>query len=171
MKKWMEVCIKHLASEDPAVQRSVGMALRGMGPAARPALEAAAQGDDPRIAAAAKRVLDAMARGREARGNQRGGNRRGDFMQRMAEQLELTDDQKPKVNAILQDAMTKQRELFQQMRDGSLPREEARGKMQEIREATMSKLSEVLTEEQLARYREMGQRGGRRRGGGGGGIR
>jgi hypothetical protein len=89
---------------------------------------------------------------------------------RLAEQLELTEEQKPKVDEIMQEAMSLRRALMESMRSGELTREEAMERMRDIQESTTTKLAGVLTEEQMERYRQMMERMrggfGRRRGGG-----
>jgi hypothetical protein len=163
LEKWLKVCMENLASEDPMVRRSAGLALRALGPAARPALEKAAKGDDPALAETAKRLLEQGPRGGEGRG---GRNQRGNWMDRLAERLELSEEQKPGVAKVFEEMMQARRELMQSIRDGELSREEAGPRMQEIGEMTEAKLSEILSAEQMETYREMMQ-GMRRRAGGG----
>jgi hypothetical protein len=166
LKEWIAVCVKHLASDDPGVQRSAAAALRGAGPAAREAIEAAAKSDDPALARAAQRLLEEGPR--RERPGEGGGPRRG-MADILAERLELTEEQKPKVAKIVEAWQAKQQELWRQARDGSLSREEVREKFQVLRDELTQELSGVLTEEQLATWKEIGRRGGRRGGGGGGG--
>jgi hypothetical protein len=67
-----------------------------------------------------------------------------------------------------------QQELFGQMRDGSVSREDVMGKLGELREKTAKELAPIVGEEAAKAWQEnMGmrgmRRGGGRRGGGGGG--
>ncbi len=167
-KRWIKVCMKHLVSDDPMVKRSAGLALRSMGAAARPALEKAAKGEDETLAAAAKQILEGGRGGREGRNPEGGGRggRGGNMNQRLAERLELTEEQKPKFEAIMEDATTKRRALMQSMRNEEIDREAAMEQMREIQEAATASLAEVLTEEQMTRYRDMMERMRGRRGGG-----
>lgn len=80
-------------------------------------------------------------------------------VQRMTEQLKLTDEQQKKILAIYQADAKKMEGLSQ---------EERRGKMQEINQASEPKVLEVLTPEQQTKYKEMMQNM-RQRGGGKGG--
>ncbi|HET7623655.1 MAG TPA: hypothetical protein VFM25_00200 [Verrucomicrobiae bacterium] len=91
-------------------------------------------------------------------------------MTRLDEQLKLTDEQKPKVKAVLEDQNKKMQELFG---DSSVSREDRRTKMQSIREDSNKKLKEILTSDQYKKYQDYekerrNRRGGRRNNGGGG---
>jgi protein CpxP len=70
-----------------------------------------------------------------------------DKMQAALDSLNLTDDQKTKVNDILADAKTKHQSA---MKDASLNEDQKKAKMKELHEATMAKIHEVLTPEQRA---------------------
>ena len=71
----------------------------------------------------------------------------------IAKQLDLTEDQKPKVKTILDDMRQKMRDL---RNDASVAAEDKRAKMKEIRDAITVKLKEVLTAEQFAKWQKMG---------------
>ena len=58
-------------------------------------------------------------------------------MEKYTEDLKLTDEQKPKVKALLEDTMKKRREFF---RDGSLDQEQKRAKFREVTEAQDKKM-------------------------------
>ena len=73
----------------------------------------------------------------------------------IAKQLELTDDQKPKVKPIVEDMQKQASEL---RKDTSLSQEDRRAKMKEIREAATAKLKDILTADQFAKWEKMGQR-------------
>jgi Spy/CpxP family protein refolding chaperone len=85
-------------------------------------------------------------------GDRHGPGMRGPNFDRLAEQLNLTDDQKPKVKAILGDQMEQMRDLWQ---DPSLSREDRMAKMKAIREATDAKLKAVLTVDQFKKFQDM----------------
>ncbi len=86
----------------------------------------------------------------------------GDFVKqrldRLTEELTLTDAQKPKVEALLKDQAEKMRGL----RDATP--EERQEKMKGTREEMSKKMKEILTAEQFAKYEKMPAPG---RGGGG----
>jgi periplasmic protein CpxP/Spy len=83
---------------------------------------------------------------------------------RLSEALKLTDDQKPKVKAILEEQIKKQAEL---RGDTALAQEDRRSKMQAMREETAKKMKEVLTADQFKKYEEFAQQRGRGPGRGG----
>jgi len=96
-----------------------------------------------------------------------GAGRRGGVDQQMArlsEQLNLTDAQKPKVKAVLEEQSKEMQEL-RNITDQT----ERRSKLMALREETNKKLKAILTPEQFKKYEEIQPRGGRRNGGGGGG--
>ncbi|WP_420463422.1 hypothetical protein [Candidatus Palauibacter sp.] len=101
------------------------------------------------IAAAAAAPLEAQA--------QRGG--RGfamsldDQMTALTERLELDEEQVVKVREILQAQVESRRERFQGVR-GSMDRDAMMAMIQEMREETETRLAEVLTDEQMEKYRE-----------------
>ena len=90
-------------------------------------------------------------------GKKKGGMSVEQQMERMTEALKLTDEQKPKVEAVLKESAKKREEL----RD--VPQDERRDKAQAIREAQDKKMKEILTSEQYEKYQAMPRPG---RGGG-----
>jgi periplasmic protein CpxP/Spy len=76
----------------------------------------------------------------------------------LAKQLDLTDDQKPKVEAIMKGGMEKGRALRE---DTSLTPEEKKAKAKAIKEETATQLKAVLTPEQFTKWQEMSKRGPR----------
>ena len=84
-------------------------------------------------------------------------------MERMTEELKLTDEQKPKVKAVLEASQKKRQELFG---DTSVAREDRREKMRAINEEEDKKLKEILTADQYAKHEKMREQlrgGGRER--------
>jgi Spy/CpxP family protein refolding chaperone len=73
----------------------------------------------------------------------------------IAKNLELTDDQKPKAKPVIDEMLQKQRDL---RADTSVAQADKRAKAKEIREAATTKLKEILTADQLAKWEKMGQR-------------
>jgi len=82
-------------------------------------------------------------------------------MERMSTDLNLTDAQKPKVKAVLEDSS----KAMQGLRD--LPQDERRPKMQSIREDETKKLKDILTPDQMEKYTkmldEMKKKGGKKK--------
>ena len=70
----------------------------------------------------------------------------------LAQRLNLTDDQKPKVRAILENQRQQMRDLWQNQ---DLSREDRMAKMRAIREDTDAKLKAVLTADQFKELQEM----------------
>ncbi len=67
-------------------------------------------------------------------------------MERLTTELKLTDEQKPKVKAVLEERNKKMQEI---------PREERREKAPPIMEEANKKLEKILTPEQFKKYQEM----------------
>ncbi len=76
-------------------------------------------------------------------------------LERMTTQLNLTDEQKPKVKAGLEETSKKYQDLAP---------EDRRTKGREIRQEETKKLKEILTADQFKKYEEMGQGMGKRGG-------
>ncbi len=77
-------------------------------------------------------------------------------LQKMAEHLGLTAEQKEKVGAILKEQMEQGRAIRE---DESLTREQRREKMQAFGKATREKIRAMLTPEQQAKFDAMPKRG------------
>jgi Spy/CpxP family protein refolding chaperone len=73
-------------------------------------------------------------------------------MERMTEELKLTDAQKPKVKSVLEATVKKAQEL---RGDSSVPREERREKMQAIMQEETKQLKAILTPDQFTQYEKM----------------
>ena len=73
-------------------------------------------------------------------------------LERYTERLSLTDEQKPKVKAVLEDSAKKRREI---MKDNAQDRQAMREKMQPVMEAQNKKMKEILTADQFTKYQEM----------------
>ena len=73
-------------------------------------------------------------------------------MERLTTELSLTDEQKPKVEAVLKDSQKKRQDLFS---DQSMDRQERRDKMTALREEQTKKLKEILTPDQMDKYTKM----------------
>jgi len=73
-------------------------------------------------------------------------------LDKMTEELKLTDEQKPKVKVVLEESDKKRQELFA---DTSVPRDQRREKMQAITEQQDKKLKEILKPDQYEKYEKM----------------
>ncbi len=77
-------------------------------------------------------------------------------MERVTTELNLTDEQKPKVKAVLEESSKKMREIFS---DQSLDQSQRREKMQPILEEQNKKMKAILTADQFKKYEELNARG------------
>lgn len=82
----------------------------------------------------------------------------------LTELLELDEEQATKVREILAAQAEIRRERFQGMTRGSMDRGAIMEMMQKLQEETETKLAEVLTEEQMDKYREFVAQQRQRRG-------
>ena len=73
-------------------------------------------------------------------------------MERLTTQLSLTDEQVPKVKAVIEDSTKKRRELF---RDSALDQQQKREK---FLEAQNKKMKEILTADQFKKYQDMNEK-------------
>lgn len=73
-------------------------------------------------------------------------------MERIAQNLKLTDDQKSQLKAAMENQMQKIKAL---RADTSLSKEDLRAKAREIHQATEAKIKAILTPDQLTKWREI----------------
>ncbi len=76
-------------------------------------------------------------------------------LERMSTQLDLTDAQKPKVKAVLEETAKKMKDV---------PQDERREKGRAIMEEQTKKMKEILTADQFKKYQESAQRMGKKGG-------
>jgi protein CpxP len=86
---------------------------------------------------------------KEGKGGKRGRMSAEERLKSMDEQLKLTDAQKPKVKAALEDTQTKMQEAR------SAPQDEQAEKRRTIMADETKKMKEILTPEQFTKYEEM----------------
>lgn len=94
---------------------------------------------------------------------------RGPSLEQLSKALDLTDDQKPQVKAVLDDQMQKMNDLRKDPDFAGLSREDKMAKMKPIRDESTAKMKDILTPDQFAKWQKMGPMGSHRNGGGGGG--
>lgn len=85
-------------------------------------------------------------------------------LDRMAKNLDLTDDQKTKIKPILENETEKRKAL---MEDSSMSREDRRAKFMELQQKTTEDIKAVLNPDQQKKFDEMRSRMMERRGRGG----
>ena len=76
----------------------------------------------------------------------------GERVENLSKQLNLTDEQKPKVRAIFEDEM-KQRQAMRD--DASLSREDRMEKMRAMNESTQKQIAKILTADQKKKWDEI----------------
>jgi Spy/CpxP family protein refolding chaperone len=74
--------------------------------------------------------------------------------EQIAKQLDLSDDQKTKVKAALEEQQSKMKALRE---DASLSQEDKRAKAKELRESFIEKMKEILTPEQFEKWQKIMQ--------------
>jgi Spy/CpxP family protein refolding chaperone len=79
----------------------------------------------------------------------------GPSMETLAQTLNLTDAQKPKVKQIFDDERAKRDAVRAELKDATP--DERRAKMQALRDDLLQKLSGVLTPDQLQKFKDMQQ--------------
>jgi hypothetical protein len=186
-KSWLEALLARSGDADETVRRSVGAAIGAMGPQAIPAVRAAesAAADGAQKQFLGRLATDMEAR-RDKRGRapgmppegmapdgampgqepgappagRAGGPRRPleDMMQRLTADLELREEQKPKVEAILKDALQKRFEIFRDARRDGLGPDEVAAKVEPLRTALLSEMKPALDEPQYAMFEEAAKR-------------
>jgi len=80
------------------------------------------------------------------------GGMRGPSMEQLKTELKLTDEQVPKVQALLDDTRKKMTDL---RADTALSQEDRRTKMMAIRDEQNTKMKAILTPEQFEKYQAM----------------
>jgi len=96
--------------------------------------------------------------GKDGKGGKRGRMSAEERLQAMTDKLTLTDEQKPKVKAALEDTQTKMQEAR------SAPQEERGEKIRTIMADEGKKMKEILTPDQYTKYEEMRPaRGGKKK--------
>jgi hypothetical protein len=173
-KKWLDDLIARSSDADETVRRSIAAAVGALGPSAVPVLRAAR---DAAPEGSQKQFLDRLAGEIEQRraGRMRGegdgmdgppGPGRGGFgrravedtMQRLSAELELTEDQKPKVEPIVQDWMKQRMEIDMEARRSGLSQEQMAEKVGALHKDVLVKMKGVLTDAQFPTFEEMANR-------------
>ena len=97
---------------------------------------------------------------KEGKGKGKRGFSAADRLERMTEELKLTDEQKPKVKAVLEDSDKKRQEIFA---DSSVPQDQRREKFRAIMDDESKKLKEILKPDQYEKWEKLREsmRGGR----------
>jgi HlyD family secretion protein len=141
----MTANVRLVVAEKPSVLRVPNAALR-FRPTGADAPASPAGGGAP-----ARRAAPG---GDAGAGASSGGGQRPTMAQireRLVKGLALTEEQQKKLDPILEDS----RQQMMALRGAELPDSERQGRMQKVREATRTRVREILTPEQQRRYEEM----------------
>lgn len=150
--EWVDFCVEKMGSEDDGVRAGAVAALRLAGPAARPALERAAESGSPTVSRDAKRLLSQVERVEQRIAEQnRKPKSRNDLV---VEGLELNDEQAQAFREVIADYQVKQREISTSLRNGDIDVNEVSVQMKALGDERDEQLAKVLTEDQLAQYRD-----------------
>lgn len=82
---------------------------------------------------------------------------RGPSIGYLVRALNLTDEQKAKVQPIMDEQFQKMQQLREDFQDGTVTRDQIMAKREEIREATTAQLKSVLTDQQFQKWEMMSQ--------------
>ncbi len=103
---------------------------------------------------ACSNMASAQDAGKDAKKGKRGMPSIEQQMERLDKEVTLTDAQKPKVKAVLEEYGKKRQALFT---DAGADRQAAREKMKTLTEEQNKKMKEILTADQYKKYEEMMQ--------------
>jgi hypothetical protein len=165
---WMVELLNRMqspAAKDPVVRRSLGAALRSLGPAAAPAIREAAAGAPAVVGATLRQIADAIekearkkAQKRDDATSDRGPSdapgidgRRRDVIA----ELGLSKEQAKEARMALRDHIQARREIGMEARAAGTPREEVMAELADLRTRTSETLRALLDEEQARRFDEL----------------
>jgi hypothetical protein len=177
-KAWLDALIAKSADGDETVRRSVAAAISALGRQAVPALRAAANAaPDGQQKQFLTRLADDMEsrRDRKMRGDAAGpeapmpapdapgrdgpGRRMLDgLMARLGAELELRDEQRPKVEAIIEKLLTDRFQLRRAAQAEGLTAEQVADKVTALRTDLLAQMKTILDEGQFALFEEMAPR-------------
>jgi hypothetical protein len=169
LNKWIQSCCEKLTEQNVVIRESAGSALVTVGKPALPALRKIADMKDTEQSVVALRLIKRIEGGGAATAGAPGqdggagaGQGRGGMQVRMADQIKkakeelgLNDEQTSKVEECVKTMSEKSRELFQKSRDQEISREEMQEQMRALRESAFDSLKGVLSDEQIAKVKEM----------------
>jgi hypothetical protein len=170
-KAWLHALIAKSAEDDETVRKSVASAITALGrpaiPALRSAAEAAADGPQrqflTRLAESLESQRDRKMRGDGADGPMPGADgpgrkALGGILARVSEQLALRDEQKPKVEAVLQDVFRRRAQIQRAAAAEGLTAEQVAEKVAALKTELLAQMKTILDETQYARFEETAAR-------------
>jgi hypothetical protein len=177
-KAWLDALIAKSAEGDETVRRSVAAAISALGrpaiPAVRAAADAAQEGPQKQFLTRLAEVLDSRG-DRKMRGDGAGPDApmpgpdapgRADpgrkfvagLMARLSAELELRDEQKPKVEAVVQDIVKRRAQLQRAAQTEGFTAEQLAEKATALRTEMLAQMKAILDEPQYALFQEMAER-------------
>ena len=177
-KAWLDALIAKSAEGDETVRRSVAAAIAALGreaiPAVRAAAEAAQEGPQKQFLTRLAESLEAP-RDKRMRGDGAGPDGpmpgpdapgRADpgrkfvagLMARLGTELELRDEQKPKVEAVVQDMVKRRAQLQRTAQAEGFTAEQLAEKATSLRTEVLAAMKAILDEPQYALFQEMAAR-------------
>lgn len=165
---WIRKLAARIADEDRMIARSAQSAVSAFGRAALPILEELAGGEDAKVAAEAKRMVERLSRARGGRDTGGRGGFGAGGTDRLLEGIELSESERKAFDAVMEKQTAEMRKLFERGQSGEIDRREVFRLMGEARENTMKELEKALPAEKVEQLRERMSRGGGRGGFGGG---
>lgn len=177
-KAWLDALIAKSADGDESVRRSVAAAIGALGRPAAPVVRAAAtaapEGPQKQFLTRLADDLDSP-RNRKMRGEGAGpdgqapgpdaSGRPGQprrmlegLMARLSTELELRDEQKPKVETVMQGVLTQRMQLFRTAQSEGLTAEQVTEKVTALRTDMLAQMKAVLDEPQYTLFQEMAAR-------------
>ena len=177
-KAWLDALIAKTADGDETVRRSVAAAISALGrqavPAVRAAANAATEGPQKQFLTRLADEMESRGRDRKMRGDApgpdgqtpgpdaagRGPGKRmlEGLMTRLSAELELKDEQKPKVEAVMQAMMTQRFEIYRAAQTEGLTAEQVAERVTALRTDVLAKMKAVLDEPQYALFEDMAAR-------------
>jgi hypothetical protein len=177
-KAWLDALIAKSAEGDETVRRSVAAAISALGrqaiPAVRAAADAAQEGPQKQFLS---RLADSLEspRDRKMRGDGAGPDApmpgpdapgRADpgrkfvagLMARLSAELELRDEQKPKVEAVIQDVVKRRAQMQRAAQTEGFTAEQLAEKATALRTEMLAQMKAILDEPQYALFQEMAAR-------------
>jgi hypothetical protein len=154
LASWVDLCIRHLDSDDAGVRSGAEAALRAAGPAARAAIElvVAERGmESPPAAIRLLTHLDSLAARAEKRPQDDAGSVGWDRVDMLVRGLALRGDQVPAFRSVVRGFFDGVTELTESVRAGEIEQADADQKFSELRAAVAEGLADVLSEEQVKR--------------------
>ncbi len=175
---WLKIVGARIADPNEVVKTSAHQAISAVGRPALAYLRSLSTGTDATLAEEAKRLITRIERNSMRGEGERPGGRAGavglgggaDRAAQLQKDLGLDDKQQPKFKSVEDAYRAKVQEIFGQVQEQTLTREEAMAARQEAEKERNEEMKKFMSEDQFKKYEEAMKNagagfGGRRRGG------